>query len=141
MMSSPIALGGITAGGIGGEVDVVGIEMVERKEGVGLVLVDALRVVLGIRMVDREEDAGAVLVLVGARRVVVGVEMVEREGKVGEEGVAEGVVVVVEITGCGGGEESGDGGTPGTGVGEEIVAGVMNLNNLLTILTYITYLY
>ena len=82
---------------MGGEVDVVGIEMVERKEGVGFVLV-----VLGIRMVEGEEGAGGVLVLVGALRVVVGVRMVVIEGKVGEEGVAEGVMVVVEITGCGG---------------------------------------
>ena len=122
--------------------------MVERKEVV-LALVGAPRVVVGVRMVEREENVVGIRVA-GREGDVVGIRVEGREGDVGmvvgmmgEEGVAERVVVVVETTACSGGEESGDGGSPDDRVDEVIVAVTVykNCNKLLTALKYNTYLY
>ena len=136
MVSSSTAVGGITLVGMVGEVDAVGVSMVERKgdvvtismmsgegEVVGVTVVEREGDVVGIEMVEREGD-------------VVGIGMVEREGDVAVVvvkvlGVAEGAVVVVETTASPGGEERDDG-SPGASVGEVTVAVTIYTQKLFT---------
>ena len=140
MVSSATALGGITLVGMVGEVDAVGVRMVERKGVVASIsMMSGEGDVVGVTMVEREGD-------------VVGIGMVEREGDVAVVvvkvlGVAEGAVAVVETTASPGGEER-DGGSPGAGV-DEVTVAVTVLYTQKTfykgltaiVLQYITYLY
>ena len=124
MVSSSTAVGGITLVGMVGEVGAVGIRMVERKgDVVSISMMSGEGEVMGVTMVEREGD-------------VVGIGMVGREGDVAVVvvkvlGVAEGAVAVVETTANPGGEERGDDGSPGAGVGEVTVA-VIVYTNLFT---------
>ena len=57
---------------------------------------------------------------------------------VGGEGVGEGALVVVEITVWPGGEEGGDGGSPGALVGEVIIVAVIVKKHLVDVTDIMT---